>query len=160
MEQQLAEPVVTKKVLTSAQADGVLYRRFFGAAFVLEPTIFSLASKFTKGNTGADGPSYNGGMWDFVELSNGGLFMYPRMDMSAVDCPNAPGTLRCRWADNYSDVRLTPEGLGIAACSMAMSHLSFQAKGASQNALVEHFEKLQEFIGQQPECGALASLLD
>ena len=65
------------------------------------------------GRTCAD---YQGGLWQFYELSNGGFFMTLDRDEP----------MRLCWPDNYFEGQTSPEAAGIGITLMALSILTFK----------------------------------
>lgn len=123
--------------------EGKLMEVFGMAALYAEPMIFNFMKRLD--------PTYNGGYWEFVDLSNGGFFMYPSRSEAKI---------RCSWPDNYSDAEVSPEAAGMVATLFALSHLSFKVSGATQERICELYEQLREYAYQHPECPAILSLTD
>ncbi len=115
----------------------------FGARFPLqiEPLIYVLTAELA--------PTYNGGYWEFYDLSNGGFYMAPSSDDDfAVICENGfVGTL-------------SPEALGITASLYAYSHLSFSGNEELAQMCAEQYHLLREFIMDHPEAGAILKAAD
>lgn len=78
-------------------------------------------------------PDYDGGMWSYYELSNGGFYMAPEGErFYNLVSPNG-----------YEDA-MTYKEAGITACIFAFSALA--AKYQSE-PLCDHYEWLQEYVG-------------
>ena len=82
--------------------------KLFGISNVLklEPTVFNMAGMLAA--------EYDGAYWQFFTLSNGGFFMAPREETIYDICD-----------ENGFEGKLSANGLGLAACLYAYSHLSF-----------------------------------
>lgn len=90
---------------------------------------------------------YEGGCWDFVALSNGGLYMAPQgAERWYLAC-----------AGNGYEGWFASDAAGLAVCAMAYSRLSFERGGAR---MAEAFYLLRDFIGQHAEARRLLALLD
>ena len=89
-------PTVTCKLIEGEDRMLVVEKRFgINWLFMLEPLIFSLAAKMTR-------DVYQGGSWNFYEISNGGFYMAPDSDqVYQVTC------------DNFWEGDLSADALGI-----------------------------------------------
>ncbi len=78
---------------------------------------------------------YNGGFWQYAELSNGGGFMFPQR--------NEPMALQ--WSDNYFKGVATPEVAGIIASLISLSALSAAGDrfGTLNNLLLDYVACLE-----------------
>jgi hypothetical protein len=91
---------------------------------------------------------YNGGYWNFYQLSNGGFYMPPADDrMYHVVC------------DNYFQGDLSADALGIVACLTAYSHLSFSGSVFS-HTYADHYYRLREFMYEHPEVKKILQATD
>jgi len=91
--------------------------------------------------------TYNGAIWDFYELSNGGFFM----------CPKLPEPLHLSVADNGSSAEVSAQAAGIVACLLVFSALSFET---DDERIAQHFHWLRDFAVDHPEQSAIFSLID
>lgn len=82
--------------------------------------------------------NYHGGYWEFVALSNGGLFCYPKMS----------GILTLTNSMNYADVTLSNEAAGICIMLMVLSHYSLIAWKQGDQKEVERFAQLQQQLNE------------
>lgn len=116
--------------------------RLFGLNFPmrLEASIFNIA-----GNLASD---YNGGLWDFWKLSNGGFYMTP-----------APDEQFSVSAENGYEGIMSGDALGITACLYAYSHLSF-GDGAFAETCAEQYHWLREFALDHAEAGSIMQAID
>lgn len=115
----------------------------FGTHFAtqLEPCIFTVAAQLSS--------DYNGGYWEFHELSNGGFFMVPDADAPfAVTCPNGYQGSMCA------------DALGITACLYAYSHLSFVTGGVIAELYARQYHLLREFTMGHAEVSAILAATD
>lgn len=107
----------------------------------LEPQIFAWMDRLCT--------DYQGGIWNFSTLSNGGAFMAPEAESDE------------KWAlfniMNGNGAELTSEAAGIVACLMAYSH---HACRTECDAMTEHYYRLRDFALNHPECSAIMHLID
>jgi hypothetical protein len=81
---------------------------------------------------------YNGGYWEYYELSNGGFFM----------APTRPEKLKILVVTNYYEGTVSAEAAGIIACLFAYSEMSHVHR--SDN-LAGHYHLLREYAFEHPE---------
>lgn len=107
----------------------------------LEPRIFAWMDRLCA--------DYQGGIWRFSTLSNGGAFMAPESDHDE------------KWtlfnSMNGNGAQLTSEAAGMVACLMAYSH---HACCTECDAMTEHYYYLRGYALNHPECSAIMHLID
>nr|WP_213322233.1 antirestriction protein [Klebsiella aerogenes] len=108
---------------------------------ILEPTIFTWMARFCA--------DYNGGIWNFYTLSNGGAFMAPEAENS--ESWSLFNTM------NGNGGELSAEAAGIAVCLMAYSH---HACRTECDAMTEHYYRLRNYALNHAECGAIMHIID
>lgn len=108
---------------------------------LLEPRIFGWMDRFCE--------DYNGGIWQFYTLSNGGAFMAPEAEDDE------------KWAlfnpMNGNGAEVSAEGAGIAVCLMAYSH---HACRTECDAMTEHYYRLRDYALRHAECSAIMRIID
>ena len=92
-------------------------------------------------------PDYNGGLWTFWHLSNGGFFL----------SPDREDRLRLTWDDNFFDGEMSPEAAGIGVTLMALSQASF---ALHQEHYGKKFHLLREFALEHSEAGSIFGFID
>lgn len=106
----------------------------------LEPRIFAWMDRLCT--------DYHGGIWNFLTLGNGGVFMAPESKSDKT------------WAlfnsMNGNGAELTGEAAGIVACLMAYNH---NACRTECDAMTEHYYRLRDFTLNDPECSAIMHLI-
>lgn len=127
---------ITKTEVTEDQRLGFLPEKAGIAFLSFENYVYNIASRYTD---------YNGGMWQFWNLDNEGFFMSPDTDID----------FHFQNPENYSDVRLSSEALGIVVCLYAFSHMSF-----TYPELGDYYHQLAEFVGDHPEASAIWEAVD
>ncbi len=91
-------------------------------------------------------PDYNGGYWEFYDVSNGAFFMVPhRTQPWRVTCPN------------QFEGELSSEAAGITACLYALSDLCFSVESS---ALTDHFHALRDFASEHAEAALIFQAID
>ncbi len=117
---------------------GTLPRHFGMHMLTVEERIYDFMSRFAS--------AYDGGLWKFYELSNGGFYMAP---------PEAAYELRID-SNGFSE-RMSADAAGIAVCLFAFSQLSFEY---SNDTFSEHFHRLREFGLNHEEAALIFSAID
>jgi len=114
----------------------------FGVAFPfrVEPAVFNIARQLSR--------AYDGGLWDFYALSNGGFYMAPQTD--------EPFDVR---AENGFEGRLSACAFGITVCLYAFSHLSFEA-GPAAETCAEQYHLLREHMLDHREAQLILAAID
>lgn len=115
--------VVTESLIPSEKMLEAIIRHFGFRATAVEMAVYAYMRHLC--------PKYDGGMWSYYELSNGGFYMAPCRDaVYELTSPNG-----------YTD-DMTAKEAGITACIFAFSALA--AKYQSE-CLCDHYEWLQEY---------------
>lgn len=78
--------------------------------------------------------AYNGGMWEFYELSNGAFFMAPSGDEKMLFVNG----------DNFSEVELSPQAFGVVITCYALSY--FANKDGLSDADIEKFGSNYHYV--------------
>lgn len=91
--------------------------------------------------------SYQGGLWHFFTLSNGGFYMTP-VEASRV---------HVRWHLNgYSDM-MGADAFGIVVTLFALCHL---AEKTRDDPIIERYHQLREFATQHVEAANILRAID
>lgn len=98
-------------------------------------------------------PDYTGGSWHYVELSNGGYFMFPDM---------VEQMLSYRVASNGWSGVLSPEAAGIVSCLLVLSALACQLfeRGMNNAVVVESYHKLRDYALDHKERSSIFGAID
>ena len=91
-------------------------------------------------------PDYNGGFWDFIDLSNGGFYL-----RLVTDKP-----LTIHVDGNGFSGELSADAASIVVCLFAINELMFD--GAHQ--LEDPYYALKDFGLQHPECKSILHAID
>jgi hypothetical protein len=117
---------------------GTLPRHFGMHMLTVEGRIYDLLSQFCA--------SYDGGIWRFYELSNGGFYMSPPDDSYELIVDG-----------NGFRGRLSADAAGIAVCLFAFSHLSFEY---TSDVFSRHYHCLLEYAKDHAEAGLIFAAID
>lgn len=121
------------------------------------PSLFT-ARYFIRGESAVFGlmdamcQDYEGGLWQFYELSNGSGFMVP--DMERV-------TLRVEG--NGFDDDMSGEAAGIVVTLFALNHLIYMAHASRHDEcdeLVNRYYGLRDFAASHAECDLIFAAID
>jgi hypothetical protein len=115
----------------------------FGLDFPLhvEPLVYALTDHMAN--------EYNGGYWEFYELSNGGFYMAPDSDTPFQVC-----------CENGFEGELSAEALGITVCLYAYSQLSFSANSRLATICARQYHWLRDYMLEHSEAGAILAAID
>ncbi|SUP80509.1 antirestriction protein [Yersinia wautersii] len=106
---------------------------------LIEPQVFRWLDRLCA--------EYQGDLWDFYTLPNGGAFMVPGTEQDYV----LFNTL------NGNGATVSREVAGIIACLMTYIHC---ACSSESEAMTEHFYRLREYALHHPESRAIFALID
>ena len=116
--------------------------KLFGARFIyIESFVFDTASTLS--------PDYDGGLWSFHGLCNGGFYMVPTEQK----------TFRVQCANGFEGV-LSAEAFGIACCLYAYSLLSFSPDEEFAGLCGEQFHELREYMVEHKEAASILAATD
>jgi len=117
---------------------GSLPRHFGSRMMTVEQKIYDLMGQFVA--------DYDGGYWEFFELSNGGFYMVPRMP-----------AVRLSVDSNGYEGRMSADAAGITVCLFAFSLLSFERQGEVYS---RHFHWLRDFALGHVEAAEIFAAID
>jgi hypothetical protein len=136
-------PTITRQLVEGEDRMQAVERRFgIHWPFMLEPLIFSLAAKMTR-------DVYQGGYWNFFELSNGGC--YVALDSDQV--------FRV-FCDNCWEGDLSADALSIVCCLYAFSHLSFSKDERFGRVCADYYHWLREYLFGHAEAANILRAID
>ena len=93
-------------------------------------------------------PDYDGGYWEFYELSNGGFYMAPELGCE---------TIRIRCPGNFYDATMSPDAAGIVATLYALNALVWKTRKAE---LRDMFDRLRDYAGDHTEGPKIFAAID
>ena len=141
-----SSPVSSTSTATGIQATVVpgderlrFLPRVFGRRFMQgEATVFGWMRQLCA--------DYNGGYWDFVDLSNGGFYL-----RLVTDKP-----LKLYVDGNGFDGELSADAASIVVCMFAINELMFDGAHELDGA----YYALRDYAIQHPECRSILSAID
>jgi hypothetical protein len=119
---------------------GTLPRHFGRHMMTFEGMVYDLMRQFS--------PQYGGGMWGYLELSNGSFYMTPPPDKS----------YHLAIHSNGYDGEMTADAAGITVCLFAYSLLSFELRGT--DVFTRHFHRLRDFALAHAESAQIFAAID
>lgn len=131
------KPVAT--VVPDAQRLRFLPKHFGIDMMVGEATVFDSMRRIC--------PSYHGGLWDFVEVSNGAFYM--RLQSNELQDIDMSG-------ENGYTGQMSADAAGITATLFALNQLIWSGRERFTNA----FYLLREFAAQHPEFREIFGAID
>ncbi|MDW5509680.1 antirestriction protein [Serratia proteamaculans] len=140
---EVTEPFILAATVVPDEQRLLFWPQHFGSIpqwITLEPCIFALMDRLCA--------DYNGGVWAFYTLSNGGAFMAPE---------ESDGLWSLFNILNGNGAEMSAEAAGIAACLMAYSH---HACRTECDAMTEHYYRLRDYALNHPECNAIMHIID
>lgn len=133
------EAQITARQLPTPERIKALPRHFGRHMMAVETVVFAYMRELVE--------AYQGGYWQFYDLSNGGFYMAPTGDQE----------LRVSVSGNYFEDTMSPDAAGVVACLFAYSYL---ANSTGSAALVDHFHQLREYALDHPEAGKILAAID
>ena len=130
---------ITAQVVDDAKRLDALPRHFGRAMLRVEHTIYNFLNQLCA--------DYQGGYWEFYELSNGGFYMAPRTDRKFF--------LQC---ENGFSRELSGDAAGIVACLYAFSHMAFAEPSADN--ISTHFHHLRDFACEHADAALIFAAID
>ena len=114
---------------------------FFGESLMLkgEGLVYNWMRRLSE--------DYQGGLWQFYHLSNGGFYMAPDLDRKLVLC--VPG--------NWFQRELSADAAGIVATLFVLCQL---ANTTEDDRLIDLYYKLKAYLDFHPEGGLIAQAID
>ena len=130
---------LTTAVVPDSQRLNFLPRHFGGDMIVGEAAVYGSMKMIC--------PSYHGGFWDFVEVSNGAFYMRLQTDGTlAMDLSSGNG---------YSG-QMSADAAGITATLFALNQMVWDGS----EKLADAFYLLREFAAQHPEFREIFGAID
>lgn len=133
------EAAVTASQISTENRMNALPRHFGNHMMAVESVVFAYMRELVE--------AYQGGYWEFYDLSNGGFYMAPIGDLE----------LAVTVSGNYFDGRMSPDAAGIVACLFAYSYL---ANSTGVDVLINHFHWLRNYALEHPEAGQILAAID
>lgn len=129
---------ITRAVVSDAKRDTILPSKLPSLYLVFEDSVYTFMKAICK--------NYHGALWDFVELSNGGFYMLPRLNATAQIC--------IPFGNDFEG-DLSWDAAGVIATLMAYCQLS-----EINGSLLQHHQRLLDYIDQHPEAVKIYRAID
>ncbi|MBX3325546.1 MAG: antirestriction protein [Nitrospira sp.] len=95
-------------------------------------------------------PQYQGGYWEFFDLSNGGCYLAPSQDFFHLVHPSM----------DY-DVTVSGDAAGMVATLYTFSHLAFHFEhDPFGDRLSDLYHRLRDYAAHHPEAGVIFRIID
>ena len=133
-----AEVAITASLVKDNQRLKFLPKHFGNQFMVGESLVYQWADRLSSG--------YDGGLWAFYELSNGGFYMAP-------SC----GPLHVQWHLNSFDGVLSADAFGIVVTLFALCYL---AERRDNERYVDSYHLLRDFISTHAEASLIWRAID
>ncbi|REC93301.1 antirestriction protein [Kushneria indalinina] len=138
-EVESTEPVITATAVPHAHRTNCL-PAYFGSKYLqVEVMINQHMRKLCA--------DYEGGIWEFYELSNGGFYMHPKGQEKMHVCV----------PDNYCDVTMSPDAAGITACLFAINHLTWITRSTKH---IDLYHALRDYAMDHEESSLIMRAID
>lgn len=118
---------------------GTLPRHFGRYMMIVESRIFDLMTEFCA--------AYEGGFWEFYEVSNGGFYMAPRLGQTTIFVPS-----------NGYKGQMSADAAGIMVCLFTFSLLSLEYP--REAVFSRHFYWLRDFALGHPDATQIFAAID
>jgi hypothetical protein len=135
----IANPAIVATIVPDAQRMAFLPRKLPRFYRRIEPLVFRFMGLLDA--------TYEGGYWEFVDLSNGGFYL--RLLRT--------GLAELSWDGNGFSGSLSQDAAGIVASLFALNHL---CNSTEQPAHVDLYFHLRDFAGDHPEAGLIFDAID
>ena len=142
MDESICTLEITSQVVERRKRFGTLHRTLGPYAYQVEMLSYSIADRLIDG--------YNGGDWDYAEVSNGGMFAYIDEERFFLQSMNG------------SEYELSGEAAGLTVWLFASSWGAekFEGNQDLQSALVSNYDKLREYVFRHEEASKILALCD
>lgn len=136
--------LITKKKITESKRLAFLPKHVGHLCAIFQDRIFATAEAHCK--------EYDGGYWEFWELSNGGFYLSWDEDKKLLNVANPL---------NYFEGKMSVDAFSLGVNLMALNHLSWAHKGKSEcRSLVDKFYLLKDYALEHPESGEILRFID
>lgn len=134
---------ITRKLVAENDRLAILPRYAGAHGVLLESAIYIALSEYCD--------AYQGGYWDYFELSNGAVYMAPTgmAEPLAMSC-----------ASNWYDGTMSADAAGITATLVGLNRMAWGTDGAVRDRFVNLFYALREYALDHPEAGEIMRAID
>lgn len=140
----ITQTITAKRIVGESQRMNFLVEHFGKAFLAAEMMLYNHMQQLCS--------SYNGGLWDFFTLSNGGVFL----------APAAEGTYLISSPNGVSE-EVSEEGAGIIATLFMLGELSQRTHGFNNvlcEKVVDYYHHLRSYAQESAEADAIMMIID
>jgi hypothetical protein len=130
---------ITAKIVSDRKRLGFLPGKMPKHYLRFERAVYHFARKLI--------PEYDGGYWDFLDLSNGGFYIRPSGDEKVTVCV----------IGNHFEGAVSSDAAGIIVCMFA---LCYMAEACEEDRLIDLYYLLRSAIKDHSEAGAIWRAID
>ena len=142
------EPI-TATIVSNKERHNFLFEKMGNNAPVFEQLLFNYMDNICE--------KYNGGFWEFEQLSNGGFFMFPRVFMMDVDSTE----LEINVASNGYEGVMSNVTAGIVVTLLSLSYFSFQVTDEeSKEVISDLFHQLRDYALDHDDVSKIFAAID
>jgi len=131
--------ITAERIVDDEQRSEALSRHFAHHMLKVEDSIFMVMQRLV--------PDHHAVLWHFYELSNGGFYMAPALQVVQ--------RVRNLVAGEYRE--MSADAAGLAASLLAFRHLSTQMRS---DVMVRHYFQLRQFVTEHSEGKAILAAVD
>lgn len=131
--------MITQTLVGEDQREDFLPKHMGKYSLMFELYAFSMMDRYAE--------NYTGGLWDFFELSNGGMFI----------APSSEDKFHMANAINHSDEIMTAQAAGIGITLYALNALAINFEAPEMGTL---YYALKNFAAEHPESRSIFRFID
>lgn len=144
--EQTEQRVITATVVDEAQRLEMLPKYFKSLMGIVENKYYRMADYLSS--------QYQGAYWEFVELSNGGFFMYPLISGEKIKIDADVGMI-------YGEQEMSPVGFGLVVALFTYSHLAeAMVEDNKRELLLKQYHKVMEHAREHEDFWLILKAID
>ena len=132
---------ITMTVVPNSKRPAFLPEKTSAAYLAFETALYGIADNLSR--------DYDGGYWEFCELSNGGFYCF-RVTVDDFDCVSSNGF----------ECRLSADAFGITATLFALNCAMDGQSGATLEKLVDGYYRLRDYAAGHEEAARIFRMID
>lgn len=144
--EQTERQVITATVVDEAKRLEMLPKYFKSLMGIVEHKCYRMADFLST--------EYEGAYWEFVELSNGGFFMYPAVSGEKIKIDADVGMI-------YGEQEMSQVGFGLVVALFTYSHLAeAMTEDNRRNMLLQQYHKVMEYAREHEDFWLILKAID
>lgn len=132
---------ITMTVVPNSKRPAFLPEKTGAAYLAFETALYGMADNLSR--------DYEGGYWEFCELSNGGFYCYPATEKD-FGCDSLNGF----------ECRMSADAFGITATLFALNCAMDGQSGATLEKLVDGYYRLRDYAAEHEEATQIFRMID